>query len=194
MAKLPEPYGSPPGRPAKYVFYITRYKDDDTQCMVVSFAAPYSARKFLDVLLRDDGIIWENETTIRSETGIVVSTRWWPGLLRECVDHDYSLAEMAWDLDPHVVRWARTFRNGPNLPRTLEEDGVVKEKRERKASVARKEAPPGYLHVSEIALSMGIDARDARRALRSIMEKPEVGWNFPPDQLEEIKAKIKEAL
>lgn len=190
MSKLPEPYGSPPGRPGKYAFYISRHGDDDTQTMCVVFAEPYAARKFLDELLKDDGYIWDDECTIRSETGIVVSTRWYPKRMRRCVEHEYSIAEMAWDLDPHVARWARQFRSGPPQPRTLEEDAAHKERAERKASTPRKEAPAGWLHVSDVALSMGIDARDARRALRACMTKPDVGWYFDPKEVEDVKAKI----
>lgn len=202
MKELPEPFGSPPGRPAKYVFYITRHRDDDTQGIVVAFAAKYAARKFLDELLQDDGIIWEDAVptptgehgcTIRSESGIIVSTRWWPGRLRECVEHEYSLQEMAWDLRGPPLAWARHFRNGPDLPRTLEDSPGHKERAERrqKSSGPTVAHPTGAVHVSDLALSLGIDARDARRALRSIMQKPAYGWWFKPEEIEEVKAKIK---
>jgi hypothetical protein len=194
---LPEPFGSPPARPAKYVLYISRHGDDDTQCIVQSFAARYSGRKFLDVLLRDDGIHWDDECTVRSETGIVVSTRWWPGLLRRVVEHEYSIAEMAWslrDYAPEVYRAAKTFRNGPDLPRTLEET-PTRERRTRAASAPRASAPSGYVHVSDIALSMGIDAKQARVALRKIYpQKPATGWSFPPGEIEALKTKIKEVI
>ncbi len=200
MAKeLAEPYGSPPGRPAKYVFYLSRHGDDDTQCMVVAFAARYAAKKFLDELLQDDGYIWDDcylgepECTIRSETGIVVSTRWWPGRLKACLEHELSLAEMAWDLQQPHLGWAKLFRNGPNLPRTLEES-PEREKRERRSSAPIVAHPSGAIHVSDLALSLGIDARDARRALRSIMQKPAYGWWFKPEEVDDVKAKIKEAV
>lgn len=204
--KLREPFGSPPGREAKYVLYLSRRGDDDTQCMVVIFAAPYAARKFLDVLLRDDELSWECcdcpsavqpcECTVASSSGIVVSTRWWPKRMRRCVEHEYSLAEMAYSLDPNHVRWAKRFRNGPDLPRTLEEAGVSAERRERKPAASREQAPPGYIHVSTIAMAMGIEPKQARVALRRIYAdgKPAHGWNFAPDEVEGLKAKIREQL
>lgn len=208
MSKLPDPYASPPGRSPRYALYICRHRDDDTQCMVMTFAEAFLARKFLDVLLRDDGLVWEDcylsefskpGSTIRSETGIVVSTRWYPKRMRECVDHEYSLAEIAFDLTPQYVRWAKGFRNGPEMPRTLEEDtggARVREKRERKASAPRTSTPTGYIHVSDVALSMGIDAKQARVALRKIYgdNKPAFGWNFDPKEVDELKKKIKEAI
>lgn len=194
MSKLPDPYGSPPGRPGRYALYLSRRGDDDTQTMCVVFGAPYAARKFLDELLKGDGVVWDDGCTIRSETGIIVSTRWYPKRMRECVEHEYTLQEMAWSLDPHVAKWARVFRNGPPQPRTLEEDSAHKERAERRVSTPRREAPAGWLHVSDIALSMGVDARDARRALRSIMTKGEFGWWFDPKEVDEIKKKIAAAL
>lgn len=198
MANLPEPFGSPPGRPGKYVFYVSRHGDDDTQSIVQTFAAAYAARKFLDALLEQDGLIWEDPCTIRSETGIIVSTRWYPERMKKCVEHDYSLAEMAWslrDYAPDVYNSARRFRSGPELPRTLE-DVPERKTRSGKSSAPRADAPSGYVHVSDVALSMGIDAKQARVALRKLYPegKPAYGWFFDPKTLDEVKAKIKEVV
>lgn len=204
MSKLNDAYPSPPGRPGRYCLYLSRHGDDDTQCMVVIFCETYAARKFLDILLKDDGIIWDDAayletsckkgSTIRSETGIVVSTRWYPKRMRECVEHELTLQEIAWDLSPQYVKWARQFRNGPDLPRTLDEDTTVKAKRERASSAPKKAAPPGWVHVSDVAMSMNIDPRDARRVLRGIMSKPDVGWWFDPKTIDGLKAQIKKAM
>ncbi len=195
MAKeLAEPYPSPPGRPGKYAFYVSRHRDDDTQVMCVVFAAPYAARKFLDVLLEDDGIVWEDECTLRSESGVVVSTKWFP-VLRECVEHEYSLPEMGWEMQDPQRKWARQFRYGEQ-PRTAEPDAHLG-KRARRVSAPsgpRASAPAGSVHVGEIAEQMGIEPRVARGALRGIMSKPAHGWNFLPSEVDEIKAKIKAAL
>jgi hypothetical protein len=212
--ELAEWMPSPPGRPGKYVLYISRHMDDDTQVMVMVFAQAYAARKFLDILLRDDGIVWEDTwyngewpegttmkrgCTIRSETGIIVSTRWYPKRMHEVVEHEYSLQEMAWDLPMPYSGFAKAFRRGPDLPRTLEDDGVgsrARERKERKSSAPRADAPAGYVHVSDLALSMGIDAKQARVALRKVFAdgKPAYGWYFDPKTLDDVKAKIKQAL
>jgi len=201
---------SPPGRPGRYALYVHRRNDDDTQSMCVVFAAAFAARKFLDVLLRDDGIVWEDEwygqewprvttmkrgSTIRSETGIVVSTRWYPKRMHEVVEHDYSLAEMAWELPYPHRGWAKNFRSGPPLPRTLEEM-PERARRERTPSAPREDHPPGYMHVSDVALSMGIEAKVARVALRKIFAdgKPKWGWWFDPKEVDGLKKKIKEQL
>lgn len=199
MGKLAEAYPSPPGRPGKYALYFSRHGDDDTQVMVQVFAAAYAARKFLDVVLEDDGIIWENDCTIRSETGIVVSTKWYPERMKKVVEHEYTLEEMAWDLqNPHLAE-AKRFRYGPPQPRTLEEDAGgtrAREKRERRAKGPTVSAPAGYVHVSDVALSMGIEPKQARVALRKIYPdgKPAYGWYFDPKTLDDLKAKIREQL
>lgn len=190
-----------------YVLYVSRHKDETgTQVMVTTYPTAYQARKFLDELLQDDGIVWDDchpsacpGSTIRSESGIIVSTRFDAERMRKAVEHQYEVKEMAWDLPPEHVRWARRFRNGPPLPTTLEEATGTSEtraRRERKASAPKKQAPTGYVHVSDIALAMGIDAKQARVALRKIYKdgKPDVGWNFPPSEVDALKVKIKNAL
>jgi hypothetical protein len=199
VVTLSSPYGSCPGHPAKYVFYLSRHGDDDTQCMVVSFARRYSARRFLDVLLETDGVVWEEDgCTLRSETGVVVSTRWWPGRLRECYDHKYSLEELGWIMDPTHVGYARKFRYGPDLPRTLEEDAGAQQSSERRAkrtASTPRTSRDGLVPIADVALALGIEPRDARACLRRLkIEKPSSGWAFTAEQAEDIKRRISEAL
>lgn len=199
MAKgLPPPTGSPPGKPGKYAFYITRHGDDDTQCIVLIYASAYASRKMLDELLQDDGYVWDDECTIRSETGIIVSTRWWPDRMKRAVDHELTLQEMAWsfkDSLPDDYRAVRRFREGPELPRTLEELPEKRTRSGRAPSAPRADAPRGYVHVSDVAEQMGIDAKLARRGLRKLFEsKPAYGWYFDPATLDDLKTKIKEAI
>lgn len=193
-----------------YVLYVTRHQDETgTQVMVVTYPKAYQARKFLDLLLKDDGWVWDDchpsadpGSTIRSETGIVVSTRFHPERMRKAVEHEYEIKEMVWDLPPEHRRWALRFRNGPELPKTLEEAGITvdaegrRERKQRKSSAPRADAPAGYVHVSDVALSMGIDAKQARVALRKLYPdgKPAYGWYFDPKALDDLKARIKEQL
>lgn len=199
---LPQAYASPPGRPGKYCLYISRDGEDDTQSMAVVFAASYAARKFLDVLLEDDEIEWwENPfmvrlgvnvegCTIRSSSSIVVSTRWWPDRMRKVVEHEYSLEEMGWQLRNPMRQWAVMFRNGPNFPRTLEEDGHVREKRERKP-VQHRAPRDGLTPVADIATALGMEPREVRGILRGLkIEKPAAGWAWPAEKAAEIQSLI----
>jgi len=196
MKKLPDAYGSPPGRPGKYALYISRHGDDDTQCMCLVFGAAYAVRRVLDLLGFDEGVVWDDESTVRSIGGVVVSTRWFPDRMRRAVEHELTPQEMAWEPSPPDLMAIRQFLHGPEKPRTLEADPGAREKRERKPSAPRAQAPGGYVHVSDIALAMGIDAKQARVALRKIFPdgKPAIGWHFAPDKVEDIKRQIKENL
>lgn len=190
---LPDPYGSAPRNPGKYVLYLSRHGDDDTQSMVMVFAAPYSARKFLDALLEDDGIVWDDDCTIRSETGIVVSTRWYADRMREAVEHEYTLAEMAWTLDSTHLAHARRFRNGPDQPRTADEPTADRPR--RSSSSSPRASREGLVPVGDIAAALGVEARDCRAALRKLrVEKPAAGWAWPASEVEAIKARIQAAL
>jgi len=188
--------------------YLSRVGDDDTQCMAVTFKRPHHARRFLDELLQSDGYVWEEclsphrtppcECTIRSESGIVVSTRWYPETMREVVDHEYTVKELGYSLQEPYLSWARYFRNGPPQPRTIEEataDSQRKRTRTPRESTPRADHPAGYIHVGDVALSLGIDAKQARVALRKLFpEKPAYGWWFDPATLDDLKARIKEVV
>lgn len=193
---LPDPYGSAPRNPGRFVLYISRHGDDDTQSMVQVFAQPYAARKFLDELLADDGVVWDDECTIRSETGVVVSTRWYPDRMREAHSHEYTLEEMAWTLDHLHAAAARRFRCGPELPRTAAEAATDRPRRSQSsAPSAPRASREGLVPVGDIALALGVDARNCRAALRKLgIEKPAVGWAWPADQVEAVKARIQGAL
>lgn len=191
----------------RYVMYCSRHGDETgTQIMVLIYDKAYQARKFLDALLRDDGFIWDDHafpmakpgSTIRSESDIVVSTRFDPEAMRKAVEFEYEPKHMAWDLPPTDASAIRRFRDGPPMPRTLEETGRREGEtvRVRRTSTPKTAAPSNYVHVSTVALSMGIDAKQARVALRKIFPdgKPAYGWNFDPATLDDLKAKIKEHL
>lgn len=200
---LADAYGGSPSRPAKYVLYVTRLGDDATQCIVAAFAAPYAARKFLDALLRDDGWVWDDAATItsrygdpgctiRSETGIVVSTRWWPGRLRECVEHEYTNAELGWSLDHTWTSAARRFREGPLPADETTPDAPARAPRPASAPRASRD---GLVTVGEIAVQLGVQPRDARAALRSLaVDKPPAGWAWPAAEADAVRERIRGAL
>lgn len=194
---LPDPYASPPRNPGRFVLYISRHGDDDTQSMVQVFAQPYAARKFLDALLADDGVVWDDECTVRSETGVVVSTRWYPDRMREAFDHEYTLEELAWTLDHVHAAAARRFRSGPELPRTVAEATADRPRRSSQSSTPRapRASRDGLVPVGDIALALGVEPRLCRAALRKLrVEKPAAGWAWPPSEVEAVKTKIQGAL
>lgn len=198
MPKLPDPHPSPPTRVGEYVLYLWRHRDPDHFAIQI-FCEPYAVRKFMDEVMGPDGeYVWETETTIRTETGVLMrmhgagDEREDTRLLKRCVEHEYTVAEMGYDLSsaPEWLSCARRYRTG-SFP-ALETEEQVRERRTRKPSAPTATHPPGAVHVSDVALALGVEPRAARAALRGVMEKPAYGWWFKPDEVEGIKAKIKE--
>jgi len=191
---IASPYASAPRHPARYVLYLTRVGDASTSCMVKAFAAPYVARKFLDALLADDGYVWQDETTIRSETGVVVSTRWFPDALRACVEHRYTAAETAWTLDSTSASHARLFRHGPDV-REAAAGGVEDVVRTPRPAPQPRAPRDGLVTVADIAAELGVEPRVARQALRGLgVEKPAAGWAWPASEAAAVAARVKAAL
>lgn len=191
---LASAHHSSPRVTAKYVLYLTRRDDDETACMAKVFAAPYVARKFLDALLEDDGWVWEDETTIRSETGIVVSTRWFPEAMRACVEHVYTTAERDWRLDESHLTHAKLFRYGPDV-RPTSEGGVEEVVRAPRPAPQPRASREGLVPVADVAAQLGVDARDVRQALRKLkVTKPAAGWAWPASEVPSVVSLVRGAL
>lgn len=185
-------YHSSPRHPPKYVLYLTRRGDDASACMVVAFSAPGEARRFLDALLADDGFVWDDACTIRSETGIVVSTRWFADTMRACVEH--VVTDRDPPLDDRYVGYARLFRHGPDV-RPTSDGGVEPVVRAPRPAPQPRESRDGLVTVAEIAATLGVEPREARQALRSLkIEKPAAGWAWPPAQVVEVTERLRREL
>lgn len=195
-----EPFGSPPKNPGQYVLYFTKRGDNDTASMVLVFAAPYAARKALDLVFAgDEEVVWDddaaegtadpNTTIVGMQSGIVATTRWFPELMQECVDHTYSPQELGWQMPAPYPKYILAFRYG-----IVESPRSAPEKKQRVARVASSTPRPsreGLTPVGTIADELGITPREARGALRDLsIPKPPQGWAFPPGEVEDWKAKI----
>lgn len=181
---------------ARHVIYVTRryFQDPHGDRMaVLIYDERWEAQAAMRLLLADDELLWEDDDWVRSSSGLVLRirrTRDTSATLRELWEYERATREMALDLSPNLRREARIVRAG-ELPK---ERPQVERKKRSGTRGPTKAAPPGYVHVSDVALSLGVPARDARRALRKIMKKPDVGWRFPPSELEDLKKKIAEVL
>lgn len=198
MAKLPEAFASPPGRPGKYVLYISRRGDTSGLCDSISiWAAEYAAQKYMQALVADDGYVFETRSLMRTESGIVIQSK--ATLLRpefkftldELWEREQSLAEMAWDL-PHPypqeiarVRAGRAVRLA---------DAVLPERKEKRRGTHR--APrDGMIAAAELAVEFGLCARELRGALRKAkIPKPSAGWAWAPSEIENTRALIRKVL
>lgn len=195
MAKLAEPYSVQhhKGAPA-YVLYLSRrYRDDPdgNQVAVFIYAAPYAAKRALELILADDGIVWVTDNHLKSESGIEVQVRpcrTTTHTLKELWEYEYTIAEMAWEMQPPYSTECKRFR----LERVSEQ---VPEKVQRKRGNGPRASRAGMTPIADIALELGITAREARGAFRKArIPKPPCGWAFKPDEVDGIRAKLKEVL
>lgn len=186
---LPLPYPAAPYRPGKHCLYVHKGQG----FMTAIFAATYSAKKYLDILLGDDEIskvkgITGVEDTIVSSTGIRVRC----SEIQEIIDHKYSAKEEEWQIEePHTTQ-ALSFRSnshdrielsGP----TAEGETPTRIKREKKQSTP-KPSKEGLVSIAEIAAQLNMQPREARGILRDKkIPKPGAGWCWDKGEVDNIK-------
>lgn len=188
---LAPPFGAAPYRPGKHCLYVRK----GSNLMVVVFAATYSAKKFIDILLEEDTIAKTRSlnglpTTIVSSSDIRITC----DEIDEILEHKYSSREEEWELGEPDRTNAMRFRNSSGYEESAEiahnrQDGerAPREKKEKVEKTA-KPSKEGLVTIAEIAAELKIEPRDARAALRSAkVEKPVVGWAWAKGEVDKIK-------
>lgn len=154
---------------------------------------------------------------IEDETGLCIDGH----RLEEVINYEYTPKEAEWELpfpdnkDAYYIRLRSVPIGGSFNPKGVvdgiswdpeENKGIStigsytrpnaeekpkREKKERKPKVSKD----GLVSVGDIATELGCEPGDARAVLRkSKVEKPEAGWCWPKEQVEEIKAIIQKGL
>lgn len=189
VRNLPEPFSAAPYRLGKHCLYINK----DDRMLVQVFAADYSTKKFLDVLIGDDelaltrGISGEKDT-IRTSTGITIRS----AHIQYLLDYEYKGDEITWELPEPYLSQAHRFRSNSyhehrELPVTPREDKPKREPRE-KAERAPRESREGLISISAIAGELKMDASEARGILRKMkVDKPAQGWMWDKNQVDTIR-------
>ncbi len=207
MAKssgLLNPWPSSPTSPPAHCLYIKVKRgghrdelNDDDRLWVLTFGATYSTRHFLDELI--GGYSFEFISDQRMEIGdnkIIVKC----SELKQILDYKMNPAEAAWELPTPYPGMIEQIKRGHYADAPTEErvgdrrEVAVREKAPKKEKVPRP-SKEGLTTISEIAEQMGIDPKDARKALRaSNIDKPDVGWAWEPTKIDEIKKLVKKHL
>lgn len=204
LTGLREPFPSSPTKPPKYAVYGTYPHDAEpgkSRLLVIPFLATYAAKHFVETLLQNGGFKWKSPTIIVGDNGVKVKS----DQLEEIMEYEYVGAEASWELPARMVQQAdmirREYREDSERPDpTGAEDEDAPERPSKKP---KREPKPekvkidksGLVSVGEIAEQMGIEARDARAALRKQkIEKPDGGWLWKPDKVDDIKKIIKAGL
>lgn len=186
------------GRPGQYVLDFLRRNDYLGNSLHIHvWGAPFAAKKFIELVIRDDEWYWELEDdgtesndSLVTSSGIRIRTNSTAdrGMLREVMQHEYSLAEVAWDLPMPYPRLAQAWR----VRRSWTDLRTVEQKVRRGTPRASR---AGMVTVQNIAEELGIKPRDARGALRKAkMAKPVQGWAWKPDDVALIRELIAKAV
>lgn len=199
---LREPFPTHPTRPTKYAVYCI-YPGDapagQNRQIVLTFAAAYSAKKFVDYLIAGHNFKWLQAShkgdipdTILTDHNVKIRI---PGRgLEEVIEYEYTQAESEWALPEEHMRQCALLRRAPDEEVTEEGEIVAKPKREPKPEKPKIDKT-ALISIGDIAEQMGIEARDARQSLRKQkIEKPTGGWWFAPEKVEEMKVLIKKGL
>lgn len=196
MKKLPSPYPVNKVKNQGYhVLYLSRRFSDDpdgNQVAVFMYGARYAAKRALELLLEQDDLLWIHDNKLQSETGIIIEIRPCKDTrytLRQLWEYELTIAEMAWEMKPPHSTECKTFRYRRQAT-TLEP-----QQERRRGKGAPRSSRQGMTPIGDIALALGITAREARAAFRKAkIPKPPQGWAFPPGEVEAVKAKLQEVL
>ena len=187
---LAPPYGSAPYKPNKHFIYIRKGENK----LNVGFAANYSAKKFLDLVIADDTVhrtrgITGDEDTLVTSTDIVIRCE----TLDEILNHQLTATEREWGLPDqgNGGTMPQAYRIRSSTERVVREepssDEVRKPKKE-KVECQPKPSKDGLISIAEIAAELKMEARDCRAILRQQkVEKPAAGWAWSKIEVDEIK-------
>lgn len=192
----------------KLVVYadLQRESDPYPRVLVLTFAAKYAARAFIDLLIHNDE--WERCDPVGMREGIKTTSGIRINMTKDQIwallDYKMSPAEREWEdeqLKKSVMRFkygqheaARTSNDNEEqsdgTDETLSDGGTSRKSTKRREPRAPKEPKvkvdkSGYVSANDIAKELKVEGREVRGALRaSGMTKPDIGWMWPKDSKE----------
>lgn len=177
--KLREPFSSSPKHPPICEVKVTHVEKEMEH--LHTFAAWYSAKKFIEGLTQDRKVKEINDTVIKTDDGIKIKSPH----LQDILGHKYNALEEQWEIPDPYRNMIRMFR-GEEYKKTKDELAASPAKRikerEDKPKKERKARPPkeGQVSIADICAELKCKPRIARGFLRSSkMEKPDGGWSWP---------------
>lgn len=195
---LENPFPSSPRRPPIVGINV---KTPDGRHSFFNFAALYAARHFIDLF---GEYRWVDENTIVTEQGVTLRGENARSFNR-VFEYEMTKAEREWEIPAPYANLYRQFtkaydpheHEGPIKKLPGEHSGRIVNTTGPKQQEPKKPRPSkdGLTTVADIAAQLKIDAKDARKALRSSGEpKPDAGWAWPSTEVQRITKLIKENL
>ena len=165
-----------------------------------NFHSAYAAKWFLDYVVNDQDYDWLDDNTIETENGYKI--RGERDSLERIVEYKYkSPEEREWQPGIGHMQYYETFTGRRarinDVEKPVEKPGKVRKERKpipEDVRVQRKKAKVKageYVTISEICEGFGRPPRDCRASLRAMkIEKPAVGWAWPPSEAEIIRKRV----
>lgn len=199
QSSLPPPFPSSPNRPATHV--IVAKKEDRYCCLL--FSARYSARAFVDFVTEDEG----HYKFVRSnglmqahfDSGLIIQVEPTKDLEDLIEGPELEGDEAEWILDDLHKGQALITKQGRQHD-YIERERKPRSRVKRTASddTSRPVRVPRQAKTgkspSDMAKDLGVEAGKVRQALRSLMSKPDKGWDFTDDEYADLLPKVKKAL
>jgi hypothetical protein len=168
-----------------------------------NFTHVFAAKKFFDLIVRDDKFKWINTKTIEVE-GVTPKITIKSDELEEIVEYKYKGNEAAFVLPMPYPGYAALMRgehserptakvDPADLPQPHKKDKPAKtvEKKER----VPRASPDGMITATQLAEQLGVKPTVLRSALRGLkLTKPAGGWLWTPADAKEVKAKVEKEL
>lgn len=181
--KLREPFPSSPKNPPICEVKVTHAEKEMEH--LHTFAAWYSAKKFIEALTKDRKVKEINPNVIKTDDGIKIKS---PNL-EDILGHKYNALEEEWEIPDPYANMVRMFRGEQYKKNQDAIAGPVRtsgkgpnEQQKPKNKKERKSRPPkdGHVSIADICTDLKCIPRVARGILRDAkMEKPDGGWSWP---------------
>lgn len=185
--KLEEHAPSPPKRPAKYSMSFTRRNNFLGSH---SWAATYAAKHFFDAIFGDAKLKWLDDFTV-TDPDTELTCKCEPNL-EEIIEHKFTKAEREWMLPTPYKEYAHFIRTGEKsrhvkVDATSNDDRTPSNPRSTTGGNRRAVNKEGLTSLADLCAEIGIEPREARQTLRKKFTKPDAGWYFNEQQVEEVK-------
>lgn len=199
-AKVAPAFPSNPTRPTKYHVHVV---DQDTnQRFSMGFYSLYAANIWINQFVKEIGekVKWRDEKTFMCGSHMFKEDD-----LEKIMEYEPRGGESEWQMGDHEFAKILQFLGKSKRVADRQTQAIVQaaadekpKKFERAHKREKRERAPkdGLTTVAQIAENLGVDARDARVALRKLkLEKPASGnWSWPAAEAKQIEAQIKKAL
>ncbi len=188
MRQLADAFPASPTRPPKFGFYV--FSQERHVFAFHNFAAEYSAKKFLELMINDRPYKWINDYTIIVADDLTIRSEGY-NELQDTLEYEYKRGEVDWEIpDPYLRSYiqlrdrSKVTIHAPAQPDNDASNTRFKNSagmKDHRKDVQRAQKPAEALTIEDAISRAGvkIDASKARACFRKAnLTKPDGGWYF----------------